>query len=290
MPNEGRMQGLSKFAIDTIRDPLRARRHLHDYRFRRERDLIRDLQIFAPGSAGHARDLARLTIQSATQTFPFMTKVIEAAGCRLATPVSAQEFCNRLRGEERARELGALLDKYGSDKVRQEYHLVYGAILAERGGSAPFAEVGIGTNNEDVPSNMGRAGKPGASLRAFRDFLPEAHVIGADIDKRILFTENRIDTVWVDQTDLNSFAELGKRARGFRLLIDDGLHSPNANLAVLQFGLLHLEPGSWVIIEDIVPAVLPLWQVVAATVPPQFDCHLIRTRTALMFGVTRATA
>ena len=37
-------------------------------------------------------------------------------------------------------------------------------------------------------------GKPGASLRAWRDYFENALIYGADIDKNILFKENRINT------------------------------------------------------------------------------------------------
>ncbi|MDB9839765.1 hypothetical protein OAC57_05685 [Planktomarina temperata] len=61
-------------------------------------------------------------------------------------------------------------------------------------------EIGLGTNNVDIVSAMGTEGKPGASPRAFRDFWPEAQLIGADFDARILFSEDRIETYFVDQT------------------------------------------------------------------------------------------
>ena len=54
-------------------------------------------------------------------------------------------------------------------------------------------EVGLGTNNVDVPSNMGKDGKPGASLRAWRDYFPNA-----DIDTRILFKEDKIQTFYTN--------------------------------------------------------------------------------------------
>jgi hypothetical protein len=98
-------------------------------------------------------------------------------------------------------------------------------------------EIGLGTNNPDVVSTMGASGKPGASLRAFRDFLPNARVFGADIDGRILFEEERILTYYVDQTRSISFDELADKLgnEGFDLVIDDGLHSPNANIATMIF-------------------------------------------------------
>jgi hypothetical protein len=69
-------------------------------------------------------------------------------------------------------------------------------------------EIGLGTNNTDVVSNMGSEGVPDASLRAFRDYLPNARIYGAGIDKRILFEESRIKTYFADQTDLAAAARL----------------------------------------------------------------------------------
>ena len=57
---------------------------------------------------------------------------------------------------------------------------------------------------------MGKLGKPGASVKAFRDFFPEAKIFGADIDKEILFKDKRINTYHVDQTDLKSLKTLQK--------------------------------------------------------------------------------
>ena len=68
-------------------------------------------------------------------------------------------------------------------------------------------ECGIGTNNPNIPSSMGIKGKPGASLRMWRDFFPNATVIGVDIDKNILFSETRIQTFQCDQTDKLSISQ-----------------------------------------------------------------------------------
>src|SRR6476620_5978044 len=60
-------------------------------------------------------------------------------------------------------------------------------------------ECGLGTNNANIPSSMGSEGKPGASLRLWRDYFPNAMVYGADIDRDILFEEERIKTFYIDQ-------------------------------------------------------------------------------------------
>ena len=111
---------------------------------------------------------------------------------------------------------------------------------------------------------MGKDGKPGASLRAFRDFCPNAQIFGADIDERILFNENRIKTFELDQTKLNTFNKLSKLIGGnFDLIIDDGLHEPLANIYSLNFALKHIKIRGWVVIEDIYPSALPVWQTIS---------------------------
>lgn len=45
-------------------------------------------------------------------------------------------------------------------------------------------ELGLSTNNIDIPSNMGVKGKPGAFLYGWREYFLNAKIYGADIDKR----------------------------------------------------------------------------------------------------------
>ena len=135
---------------------------------------------------------------------------------------------------------------------------------------------------------MGKRGRPGGSLRAFRDFLPTARIYGADIDRRILFSEDRITTFYVDQTDPTSLAALANLIDSqFDLIIDDGLHSPNANLAVLGFGLNKLKIGGWLVVEDIRSEALPIWQLTAAIMPQQFEARLVTANKAALFAVQR---
>src|SRR4051794_22157980 len=117
MANESAIEPLSSLLLKFIRDPLRARQHLRDYRYNRDERLITDLRLFAPGSAGHPRDLARLTVQSAAQTPVLLAQVVETSGRPLLQQVDPEDFCDRYDGRSRAAELGSLFDKYGSDKT-----------------------------------------------------------------------------------------------------------------------------------------------------------------------------
>ena len=135
---------------------------------------------------------------------------------------------------------------------------------------------------------MGVRGVPGASLRAFRDLFPQAMVYGADIDRQILFEEDRIKTFFVDQTDPASLSVLGSNVPSrVDLLIDDGLHAPYANIYTLQFGLPRLRVGGWLVIEDISPAALAVWECVSALLARRFVPAIVEARGGLLFVVER---
>ena len=203
-------QWLKKFPI-----VVRLRRKLwniHDnLRYRRHIAIVNGFPLFAPNSSGNYRARAELTVLAANQTFPFIVHFLDVIGRNqlISDMVEAQDLCADEESKESAARLKSLLDKYGSDKADHDYHYVYAFILKPADAITGVLEIGIGTNNTDVVSHMGRRGHQGASLRAFRDFLPNAQIYGADIDKRILFEEERIKTCFVDQTDLRSFDALG---------------------------------------------------------------------------------
>jgi 23S rRNA U2552 (ribose-2'-O)-methylase RlmE/FtsJ len=91
--------------------------------------------------------------------------------------------------------------------------------------------VGLGTNFTDTPSNMGERASPGASLRGWRRYFPKAQILGADIDSRILFSEDRISTFRVDQLSDHTIDILWQKLSNdeFDIIIDDGLHTFEAN-------------------------------------------------------------
>jgi 23S rRNA U2552 (ribose-2'-O)-methylase RlmE/FtsJ len=137
-----------------------------------------------------------------------------------------------------------------------------------------------------------RHGQPaasGASLRAFRDFLPNAEIIGADIDRTTLFEEERIRTHFVDQTDTSSLAALSRTLddRPFDLIIDDGLHSPSANIATLTIALKLLKPNGHVVIEDIPESSLPIWYTISALLAPDFQPTVLSARRGHLFVVQK---
>lgn len=150
-----------------------------------------------------------------------------------------------------------LMSKYGSDKGSgwHNYTQLYHHLLERKRGSMSHVfELGLGTNNKDVPSNMGEYGKPGASLRAWRDYFPNALIWGADIDRRILFEDTRIGTQYCDQSSIRDVVELWDAfsSMQFGLMIDDGLHDFSANKIFLENSIHKLVDFGLYVIEDIV--------------------------------------
>ena len=254
--------------------------------------ILESLPMFAPNAAGAMSERTALTIQAASQTVPLMIELLGRTGTIIKDPTPISAFADTDEKRTAALELKKLFDQYGSDKgnSNHNYHPLYGSILGTRDASAVL-EIGLGTNNEDIVSTMGRNGKPGASLRAFRDFLPDAHIYGADIDRAILFQEERVSTFFVDQTNIDSFAELSAAIPDeLDLIIDDGLHTPNANLASLAFGLGRLKTGGYFLVEDISRHAVPIWQLVsAALLPEQYESHVVEADTQFLFVVRRAS-
>jgi len=167
-----------------------------------------------------------------------------------------------------------VMTKCGSDKGRKHnYTPVYSALVKERYDQPlRIFELGLGTNNPDAVSNMGVFGVPGASLRGWSNLFPSALVYGADIDRRVLFQEDRIKTFYCDQLDRTSIRELWLHPdfqSGVDIIIEDGLHTFEANVSFLEGSLDHLRPGGIYITEDIICSDKDRWF-------EQLDDHLLK--------------
>lgn len=152
-----------------------------------------------------------------------------------------------------------IMKQRGSDKSTiHNYTKAYDSLFHPMIDSAEHVlEIGIGTNNTDVLSNMGVGGVPGASLRGWRDYFSKAHIWGCDIDKRVLFQEDRITTFFLDQLqdDLVQFIpDWENEPVMFDIIIDDGLHDPAVNFFTLRKLWKTLKPGGYYIIEDLLKA------------------------------------
>lgn len=252
--------------------------------------ILQSFGTFTPYAGGEHKNLAALTVLAVNQIFPHLARLIEHDPKGLAPAVDLADYCKQAgESNEASTRLGALLKDCGSDKsTRHNYHRVYATLLKDPASVTKLVEIGIGSTASAAVGNMGLAGRPGASLRGWAKYLPAAQVYGADYDRDILFSEDRIITCYVDQTDVGTFDELGNLiGRDADIIIDDGLHAINANLAVLVFALDRVRVGGWIVIEDINPSTLQIWQVVSALMPEAYQPVIVRDSKALMFVVQR---
>jgi trans-aconitate methyltransferase len=161
-----------------------------------------------------------------------------------------------------------IMGKYGSDKGSENiinswhnyttfYHKLFKDI---RDKPVRIFELGLGSNNVDITSNMGKDGKPGASLYGWAEYFPKAKVYGADIDSDILFSTDRINTYYCDQTKpdiIMAMWEQPELAENMDIIIEDGLHTFPANVCFFENSIHKLRKGGCYIIEDVFTKDIP---------------------------------
>lgn len=169
-------------------------------------------------------------------------------------------------------DLHKLCEKYGTDKGgnpslpkpyahrTHNYADYYETIFyARRLNKMNVLECGIGTNNLTIESNMGANGLPGASLRVWRDYFENSEIYGIDIDPDILIFENRIKSFQVDQTSKESIDKFLSTNKGlyFDIIIDDGLHTFEANKSLFKSTFPRLANTGIYVIEDVLTSQIP---------------------------------
>lgn len=227
-------------------------------RGRLARLFVREMPVFVVNSGNWAK-FPGLTLRAAN-VFP--KQLLSLLEMHEVTPM---DFDTAFPVTQKSQEIGALFDKNGSDKTSHGYERIYSKFFEtmQNKKEIHLLEIGIGTNSHGLISSMGRKGNPGASLITFAEFDSRINVTGADIDRNILFTANQIKCFYIDQTILDSYFNLSSEVgiAHFDFIIDDGLHSTEANLNSLIFAQNHLTPGGCLIIEDIPDNSLPVWDV-----------------------------
>ena len=155
-----------------------------------------------------------------------------------------------------------IMEKYGSDKGsvtnkgRHNYTKYYYELFKPiKNNKLRIFELGLGTNNIKIPSNMGINGSPGASLKGWKEFFINSDIFGADIDRDILFSEERIKSYYCDQTSPSSIMDMWDHTdliKNFDIIIEDGLHTFDANICFLDNSIHKLGKKGIYIIEDVV--------------------------------------
>lgn len=249
-------------------------------------DLLRDSFFAASAMDGENK---HLWAKGASLFIPQLNRLLDTTTSFDFQTVDISTFQN-----DESDTLAGLFNKFGSDKSAcHNYHIVYSHIFNDLGVNSELSvlEIGLGTNNPELPSNMGANGRPGASLYAFREYLPNATIYGGDIDRDILFESERIKTGFVDQLESATFDALSSKfgCVQFDLIIDDGLHSIGANFNTLLFGLKNIKPNGWVVIEDIQTP--NNWKCIDYILKnsPAYETYFVKTRRSYMYLVKRTT-
>jgi len=253
-----------------------------------EKYLVKNFQLFVPSSAGNSKLLGLHTKICIIAIFPLLSQLINILNIKLKNQKAAI-FCKEKKKVQESELLKKYFNKYGSDKSSvHNYHFIYSSLFKNKNKIKKVLEIGLGTDDENLISNMGRYGKPGASVRSFRDFFKNAKIYGADIDKKILFKEQRINTLYVDQTDQKSLENLFKKiGKQFDLIIDDGLHAPYTNLNVIISSLNYIKKNGWIVIEDIPLKAKPIWDVINLIISYRHHCKLILAKSSYVFLINK---
>lgn len=254
--------------------------------------LLESLSPWCPESAKWWR-YPELTVVNCNEYPEALTRLAEVC----APPFSCRKEQSKNLGlicPDFTEKLRALFANYGSDKSTiHDYYRVYSDVLSvlRTNRDLKLLEIGLGTNNSNLVSSMGANGMPGASVRAFRDALPNSLIYGADIDGSILFEEERIRTAWVDQMDSASYekmlVELDLEQDRFDLIIDDGLHAVTANINSLVFALKYLNDGGFFVAEDIPERTLRAWWPVINIVSTNHGVLLVKCKSAYLLVVEK---
>lgn len=164
---------------------------------------------------------------------------------------------------EAVNELLELFKRFNSDKgFPHTYHPIYSALFLNRSSVKNVLEVGI---------------YKGASLRAFKEYFPNANIVGLDIDSSTFLDEDRVQSLYANQVDSNSFPRV-RAVTGeveYDLIIDDGCHEILETVNTFECILPWLKIGGWYVIEDIKNKHKLQWKYIARSLPINYEAFLI---------------
>lgn len=130
--------------------------------------------------------------------------------------------------------LTELAEKYGTDKLEHGY-LPYYEQYITRIGPLTLLEIGVWE---------------GASLRMWRDWLPDAKIVGLDKYDRAVSVDG-VQIIQCEQDSKEDLLWLSKALQGFDVIIDDASHISSKTIASFVLLYPHLKPGGVYVIEDL---------------------------------------
>jgi len=241
-------------------------------------NLLTTFGDFKPHGSQSYESFVPLVIKNINELIPTMAKLAEFEIKNII--IKPEDFFEKNKNKNSNKIQYKLIENLnfnGSDKVSMDYHIIYSCLFDNTKDQLNILEFGLGTNNPNIVSSMGIKGKPGASVKAFRDTFENSKIYGVDIDKNILFSDERIETYFVDQNNFETFKNITENvSEKFDLIIDDGLHYQLSNLNTLLFALNNLKKGGFFLIEDIGIWTIDTWKVVNKLIPKNFESYIIQ--------------
>jgi hypothetical protein len=239
-------------------------------------NLLRELGHFAPSSAIDWKPKNELTLNTLRE-LPHSIENLMKLSPDSEGVLLVKDFVKKAKlaaNGENEESLARLYVRFGSDKgTAHDYHKLYANLFRDLSQVRTVFEVGVFR---------------GGSLRAHKEFFPEAQIFGFDIDRASFFDEERIRCEWADQTDPKSIVDLARFSPpgGVDLIIDDGLHSIDANLNSLSGLLPLLSARGWMVIEDIDSRLDPIWNLVSTWLNEAgYRSFLLRMEDATVLAV-----
>ena len=130
-------------------------------------------------------------------------------------------------------------DKWGRHRYTPHYERHLGHLKKE---SFTLFEIGIG--------GYANSGEGGASLRMWKEYFPQAQILGLDIEDKSFVDQERIRSYVGSQVDEELLHRIVAEANNLQVVIDDGSHRPEhiVQTFAMLFPLLPL--GGVYVIED----------------------------------------
>ena len=160
-------------------------------------------------------------------------------------------------------EFESIFNETKSDKaIRHNYHEVYSALFSNRDKVGNILEIGI---------------YHGGSLRSWKHLFKNSNILGLDYEKSFFITEDRIESMYVDQRDIRTFYDVYEAtdAKMYDFIVDDGCHDPVETLTTFNATLPWLNINGWFIVEDIRLVDEKTWEKVSNALPSNYKSFLI---------------
>jgi hypothetical protein len=71
------------------------------------------------------------------------------------------------------------------------------------------------------------------------------------------------------------------------LIIDDGLHNPEANLNIISHSIVKIKIGGWILIEDIDDEAINVWKVISLLIPNNYNKYLLKAQQGNIFAIQK---